>query len=105
MICAVIRTATSDEAIASMAEARRLSPISWTVPAPEGARVIAYVGERESSEFRRQTRDMVARLKASGVDARGVEVPGATHFTVIAPLADPASAITEDLISLTKPRA
>jgi arylformamidase len=101
----VLSTSPSEKLRLDMAEARRLSPISWTVPAPEGARVIAYVGGRESSEFRRQTRDMVARLKASGVDARGVEVPDATHFTVIAPLADPASAITGDLISLTKPRA
>lgn len=82
------------------AEARRLSPISWSAPA--GSALIACVGGDESSEFLRQTRDLVARWGAAGVSAAAVEVPGAGHFGVIAPLADPESAMTRDLVSLTR---
>lgn len=83
-----------------VAEARRLSPLFWQ--APVGKAVIAYVGASESSEFLRQTRALVARWRPEGVLATAVEVAGATHFTVIAPLADRASAMTQDLVTLAK---
>lgn len=85
-----------------VAEARRLSPLLW--PAPVGKSVIAYVGGKESSEYRRQTRSLVARWRALGVEAIGVELSGASHFTVIGPLADPASLMTQDLVQLAKGR-
>lgn len=84
------------------AEARRLSPLSWSAPA--GSSLIAYVGGDESSELLRQTRGLVARWGAAGVSAAAVEVPGAGHFGVIAPLSDPESAMTRDLVSLTRRR-
>lgn len=84
------------------AEARRLSPLLWRAPA--GRSVIAYVGADESSELRRQTRDLITRWSAEGVTCVGVEVAGAGHFTVIAPLADPASSITRDLVTLARGR-
>lgn len=83
-----------------VAEARRLSPLLWQAPA--GRSLVACVGGDESWEFRRQTRDMVARWGAGGVAARAVEVPGAGHFSVIAPLSDPESAITRDLVALAR---
>lgn len=86
------------------AEARRLSPLFWSTPAsaPAGSCLIAYVGGDESSEFLRQTRSLVERWSAAGVSATAVEVPGAGHFGVVAPLADPESAMTRDLVSLTR---
>lgn len=80
------------------AEARRLSPLFW--PLPTGKSLIAYVGGNESSEYRRQTRSFVARSRAAGLLATGVEATGASHFTVIAPLSDPDSALTRDLVRL-----
>lgn len=82
------------------AEARRLSPLFWT--APKGKSIVAYVGGNESSEFRRQTRAYVERLRAEGISASGVEAPGQSHFTVIAPLADPESSMTDDLVRLAR---
>lgn len=80
------------------AEARRLSPLYWQAPA--GKRVIVSVGADESPEFLRQARALVDRWGAAGVAITGVESPGASHFGVIAPLADPASAMTRDLVAL-----
>jgi arylformamidase len=83
-------------------EARRMSPLFWKVPA--GKSVVAYVGGNESSEFLRQTRALVERLRGDGISASGVEVPSASHFTVIAPLADPESSMTQDLVALAEGR-
>jgi arylformamidase len=47
------------------------------------------VGGAESGEFIRQSRDMAAAWDG-GFEA----LPGADHFTVIAPLADPRSPMT-----------
>jgi arylformamidase len=80
------------------AEARRLSPASWRPPA--GKTMVAYVGGDESSEFLRQTRAMVAKWAAAGVDASAVEVAGQSHFSVISALAEPESAMTRDLVRL-----
>ena len=73
------------------AEARSLSPLFW--PAPEGKTLDAVVGGTESGEFLRQSRAIVDCWGKDGVETRFAEVEGANHFTVIAPLADPASAM------------
>lgn len=81
-------------------EARRLSPLFWQAPA--GKSITAYVGGNESSEFLRQTRALVLHWKNMGADVTGVEVPGTSHFDIIAPLADPNSTMTHDLVILAK---
>jgi arylformamidase len=67
------------------ATARALSP-RWLPP--PGRPMHCVVGGEESSEYYRQSRDMAAAWGASWETA-----PGADHFTVIAPLADPDSAL------------
>ena len=71
------------------AEAEALSPLFW--PAPEGKLLDAVVGEAESSEFLRQSAAIVRAWGEDGVQTRYEEIANANHFTVIAPLADPAS--------------
>jgi arylformamidase len=79
-----------------LAEARRLSPRLG--PAPPADRPFdAWVGGRESAEYLRQSRGIAAAWAAHGVPTRYEEVPGADHFTVIAGLADPGSAMVERL--------
>jgi arylformamidase len=68
-------------------------------PTPTGAFEV-WVGEAESDEFRRQSRTLVAAWQGGGVDVRYREAPGANHFTVIAPLAQPESEITGALAGL-----
>ena len=81
-----------------VATARALSPVRW--PGPVRKRVEAWVGGEESREYHRQSRDLVRFWGEQGVDTEYAVVPGADHFTVIAGLADPESALTRRLAAL-----
>jgi arylformamidase len=80
------------------AEARRVSPLHWTVPA--GRTFDAVVGALESSEFLRQSKALAAGWSARGVATRYEEIAGTNHFTVIDALADPDSAMTRRVAEL-----
>jgi arylformamidase len=83
------------------AAARRVSPLFWEIPA--GARVLdAWAGGKESSEFLRQSRAIVEAWGKKGVATHYVEVAGADHFTIVDPLSDPQSAMTERLVELAR---
>jgi arylformamidase len=71
------------------AAARAASPLFWSAPA-RGS-LDAVVGGNESAEYFRQSRSIVEGWGAAGIAARFGTVPGANHFTAIAPLADPDS--------------
>ena len=58
------------------------------------------VGEKESAEYFRQSRTIVEAWGATGVATRFGVVPGANHFTAIAPLADPGSPMVARLKQL-----
>ena len=80
------------------ASARAQSPLFW--PAPAGLLLDAVAGGAESAEYHRQSRTIVDAWALEGVKTRFEAIPGANHFTVIAPLADPASAMTARLAAL-----
>ena len=80
------------------AEAEGLSPLFWAPPA--GRSFDAVVGGEESAEYLRQSRTIVERWGAAGVATRYEAIPGANHFTVILPLADPGSAMTRRIAEL-----
>lgn len=80
------------------AEAEALSPLFW--PAPESKTLDAVVGGAESAEFLRQSRSIVDTWGDEGVETRYEELPGLNHFTVIAPLADPNSAMAARLAEM-----
>jgi arylformamidase len=67
------------------AEARRLSPIN--LPRPAG-RIAALVGALEGAEYARQSQAIAAAW-----DGTASLVEGRHHFDIVAPLADPASAM------------
>jgi arylformamidase len=70
---------------------------------PAGTRLFdAWVGGKESSEFLRQSRTIAETWGKKGVAARYVEVAGADHFTIVDPLSDPQSAMTERLVELAR---
>jgi arylformamidase len=82
-------------------QARRVSPLFWEIPA--GTRTLeAWAGGKESSEFLRQSRAIAETWGNKGVTARYVEVEGADHFTIVDPLSDPKSAMTERLVELMR---
>lgn len=80
------------------ASAQAASPILW--PPPRQGSIDAVVGGAESSEFLRQSRIITEAWGRAGIAARYAEIPGANHFTVIAPLADPNSPMTARLAEL-----
>lgn len=82
------------------ASARAGSPILWHVPADRTLDCV--VGGIESAEFLRQSRDMADNWGARGVATRYEEIPGANHFTVVDPLADAQSKMTQRVVELTR---
>jgi len=80
------------------AEARRLSPLFWNVPA--GRTLDAVVGALESSEFLRQSKIIAETWGARGVATRYEEIAGANHFTAVDLLREPDSAMTRRVVEL-----
>jgi arylformamidase len=81
-----------------LAAARRASPLFWSPPSHGG--LDAVVGADESAEYHRQSQAIVGAWSRAGIETRFAEVPGANHFTAIAPLADPDSPMTQRLLEL-----
>ena len=69
--------------------AKAVSPLFWKPPA-HGS-LDAVVGGDESAEYFRQSRTLTEAWAAAGLPTRYGTLPGANHFTAIAPLADPVS--------------
>lgn len=82
------------------AEAEALSPLLW--PAPEGKLLDAVAGADESGEFLRQSADIAGAWGQGGATTRCDAIAAANHFTVIAPLADPASAMCARVSELAR---
>jgi arylformamidase len=80
------------------ASARAASPLFWK--SPQRGSLDAVVGASESAEYFRQSRTMVEAWGATGVGTRFGTVADANHFTAIAPLADPESAMVVRLKQL-----
>jgi len=80
------------------AEARRVSPLYWHVPA--GRSLDAVVGALESGEFLRQSRTIADAWRQGTALTRYEEIAGTNHFTVIDPLNDPHSAMTARVAAL-----
>jgi len=80
------------------ATAREASPLNW--PAPIGAKVVAAVGGEEPGEYHRQSAALAERWGRAGASTRYESLPGRNHFTIIAPLAEPGSAMVEDIVGL-----
>lgn len=80
-------------------EAARLSPLHWPLP---GHRILdAWVGGAESAEYLRQSRAVAEAWRMRGAETLYRELSGANHFTVLAPLNDPESEISQRLAALS----
>src|SRR5687768_16699565 len=66
--------------------ARVWSPLLW--PSPAGRTFEAWVGRKESDEFFRQSRSIIAPWRGAGVHAGYAEVAGQDHFSVLGSLAN-----------------
>jgi len=88
----LVHTAMNTDFKLNEPAAAAISPLWW--PVPRGRAFDAVVGGIESTEFLRQSRVLADDWRQRGIETRYEAVPGANHFTVIDPLADPASAMT-----------
>jgi arylformamidase len=94
----LVATAMNADFRLTEASAAQVSPLWWPVAR---SRVFdAVVGAAESSEFLRQSRAVADDWRQRGVETRYEAVPGANHFTVLDPLSDPASAMTQRVAAL-----
>lgn len=82
----------------TMEGAERESPLFW--PAPSGLVMDAVVGGAESDEYLKQSRRITDIWGLEGVRTRYEEIAGANHFTVLADLPNPDSAMTRRLAEL-----
>ena len=95
----LLSTSVNDALGLDPEEAWRLSPLGWS--APPGLVLDATVGEAEGEEYHLQGRAIAQAWGAGGTATRYAAVPG-DHFTVVAPLADPASAMTGRLAEMMR---
>jgi arylformamidase len=95
-----VHTSVNADLRLDAAEARRLSPVLW--PVPPGRTLDVVVGGAESPEFLRQSRAIVDKWRERGAQTRYEAVPGKNHFTVIEPLADPASSMVARVAELAR---
>jgi arylformamidase len=98
----LVKTSINNALGLDEAAARRASPVFWQPPAH--GTLDAVVGGDESAEYFRQSRMIVDAWGQAGIETRFAELPGANHFTAIAPLADPNSPMTQRLLELAVDR-
>jgi arylformamidase len=96
----LVKTSINNAMCLDATAARAASPLFWTAPA-RGS-LDAIVGGNESAEYFRQSHSIVEVWGTAGIATRFGTVPGANHFTAIAPLADPDSPMVLRLKQLAK---
>jgi arylformamidase len=80
--------------------AKNASPRFW--PPPKGRALTAAVGAAESSEFLRQSREIVERWGRAGLETEYLEVPRTNHFTVLDELTQPRSALSKGVLAMAQ---
>jgi arylformamidase len=96
----LIKTSMNQDLRLDAEGARRVSPLFWALP--QGRTFDAVVGALESSEFRRQSRSIAEAWQKGGAQTRYEEFAGMNHFTIVAELADPQSAMTARVAELAQ---
>ena len=81
--------------------ARDASPRFWPPP-PKRRALIAAVGAAESSEFLRQSREIVERWGRAGLETEYLEAPGTNHFTILDELTQPQSALSGRVFAMAQ---
>jgi arylformamidase len=81
--------------------AREASPRFWPPP-PQRRALTAVVGAAESSEFLRQSREIVESWGAAGLETEYLEVPGTNHFTILDELTQPRSPLSKRVSAMAQ---
>jgi arylformamidase len=81
--------------------ARGASPRFWPPP-PQRRALTAAVGAAESSEFLRQSREIVESWSAAGLETEYLEAPGTNHFTILDELTQPRSPLSKRVSAMAQ---
>ena len=96
----LLNTTINDKVGMDAEAAQRNSP-AFLEPAATAAPLALIVGELESEEFHRQSRDFAVIWGAKGVPVEVTVSPGRNHFTVISGMDDPTDPATRAILALT----
>jgi arylformamidase len=96
----VTQTSMNSDLRLTAEDAQQLSPLYW--PVGPGSALDVVVGARESSEFIRQSSAIAEGWQGQGAQTRYEALADANHFTVVDPLADPDSPMTQRLADMAK---
>ncbi len=96
----LLQTPINDALQLDEAAAVAASPVSWLPDAMQ--RFEAWVGEEESSEFHRQSRELAERWTLLGTPTDYVSVKGTNHFTVVEDLTKPNSYMVLSILDLVE---
>jgi arylformamidase len=97
----LITTSMNDVLRLDRETARAASPQFWAPPRRE-REFIAVAGELESSEFLRQSRDIVEYWSAAGLQTEYVESIGKNHYTVLDELTQPTSGLFARVLTMAR---
>ena len=95
----LVGTSLNDALRLDAASAREASPLLWPPP-PKERSLLAAVGELESGEFHRQSRDIVASWATAGLRTEYLSVPNTNHFTILDALVRPDGALFKRVVAL-----
>lgn len=94
----LVQTGINEAVGMSVEEARRNSPLLLDTEAFPDA-VVTW-GERETAEFKRQSRALSRRLQGPGRSVRTFESPARNHFDLVFDMADPDTRLGSGILEL-----
>jgi arylformamidase len=97
----LITTSMNDALRLDRETARAASPRFWPPP-PQERTFVAVAGGLESSEFRRQSRDIVEHWGGAGVHAEYLESTGTNHYTVVDELTQPNTELFARVLTMAR---
>lgn len=95
----LITTSLNDALRLDAASARAVDLIHGRAP-PSSTTMVAAVGAEESAEFIRQGLALAEAWSRAGVKCECVVIPNANHFSIVAEMARPESAVLARIVSL-----
>jgi len=95
----LVGTSINDAIGLNDATAREASPLFWPPP-PMDRSLIAAVGELESGEFHRQSREITVLWARAGLATEFLSVPDSNHFTIVDELAKPDGVLFKRVLAL-----
>jgi arylformamidase len=99
----LLRTSINHDVNLTRADAEQMSPLHRLAALPATAKLmplLAVVGGGETDGFKAWTHDFYRAWRDRGAPGTAIEPDGLTHFTILEPLADARSDITQHIVTM-----